>query len=101
MYRVEKWKSNNLPNPAMMRHILESEGYRVFQWGDSPGTGFPNHKHESHQTHWIISGSIEMTVERAGTFILEPGDRDFMPAGTYHSAQVLGDEHVIYLVGEK
>ncbi len=85
----------------MMRHILSSEGYQIFQWGDSPGSGFPVHKHENDQSHWIISGSIEMTVERAGTFILEPGDRDFMPAGTYHSAIVIGDEHVIYLVGEK
>lgn len=42
-----------------------------------------------------------MTVERNGTFILEAGDRDFLPAGTYYSARVLGDEHVIYLVGEK
>ena len=29
------------------------------------------------------------------------GDRDFMPAGTYHSARVAGDEPVMYLVGEK
>ena len=85
----------------MLRHILVSEGYTVFQWGDSPGSALPTHKHDNDQTHWIISGALEMTVERFGTFILEPGDRDFMPAGTYHSARILGEEHVIYLVGEK
>lgn len=101
MYRVEKWDGLNPPNPAMLWHILATEGYRVFQWGDSPGSAFPNHKHDNDQTHWIISGSLEMTVERFGTYTLEAGDRDIMPAGTYHSARVLGDKHVIYLVGEK
>ena len=28
-------------------------------------------------------------------------DRDFMPAGTYHSARVLGEEQLLYLIGEK
>lgn len=101
MYRVEKWDSTYPPNPAMLRHTLVSEGYQVFQWGDSPGSAFPNHKHENDQTHWIISGSLEMTVERFGTYTLEAGDRDFMPAGTYHSTRVLGEVHVVYLVGEK
>lgn len=101
MYHVEKWASAQPPNPAMLRYILTSEGYTVFQWGDSPGSAFPSHSHENDQTHWIISGSLEMTVERFGTVILEAGDRDLMPAGTYHSARVVGDEHVIYLVGEK
>lgn len=85
----------------MLRHILVSEGYTVFQWGDSPGSALPTHKHDNDQTHWIISGALEMTVERFGTFILEPGDRDFMPAGTYHSARILGEGHAVYLIGEK
>jgi quercetin dioxygenase-like cupin family protein len=49
----------------------------------------------------VISGTLELTVEKFGTFILEKGDRDLMPAGTYHSARVIGDEPVIYLIGEK
>ncbi len=100
-YRVERWNQNAAPNPAMLRHILVSEGYTVFQWGDSPGSIHPMHKHDSDQSHWVVSGSIEFNIERYGTVILEAGDRDFMPAGTYHSAKVLGDDHVIYLVGEK
>ncbi len=101
MYHVEKWTSNHAPNAAMLRYILTTEGYNVLQWGDSPGSALPTHSHENDQTHWIISGSMEMTVERIGTVTLEPGDRDFMPAGTYHSARVIGEEHVVYLVGEK
>ena len=100
-YRIERWSGLQAPNPAMLRHILVSEGYRVFQWGDRPEAVYANHKHDEDQSHWIISGSLELTIERVGTYILHPGDRDFMPAGTYHSARVVGEEPVVYLVGAK
>jgi quercetin dioxygenase-like cupin family protein len=85
----------------MMRHLLASAGFEVFVWCDAPGAVYGMHKHECEQSHWVISGSLELTVETVGTFILESGDRDIMPAGTYHSARVIGDENVNYLVGEK
>lgn len=85
----------------MLRHILVSEGYRVFQWIDQPDMVYAIHMHGEEQSHWVISGSLELTVERVGTFLLEAGDRDFMPAGTYHSARVIGEEPVAYLIGEK
>ena len=100
-YRVDKWAGMSAPNPAMLRHILVTEGYSVHQWQDQPEAMYGSHKHDNDQSHWILSGSLELTVERVGTFLLEPGDRDFMPAGTYHSARVVGDEPVMYLVGEK
>ncbi len=53
------------------------------------------------QSHWIVSGQFELTIENFGTVLLEAGDRDFMPAETYHSARVIGEEPVIYLIGEK
>jgi len=56
--------------------------------------------HADDQSHWVVSGRLELMVEGYGTFVLEAGDRDFMPAGTYHSARVLGDEPVLYLIGE-
>jgi quercetin dioxygenase-like cupin family protein len=100
-YRVEKWQELHAPNPANLRHALTVEGYQVFQWCDQPGVEYGSHMHSEHQSHWIISGSLELSVERVGVFVLEPGDRDFMPAGTYHSARVIGDEPVMYLVGAK
>lgn len=99
-YRVEKWPNVHQPNPAMLRHILVGEGYSVYQWSDHPGCVYPLHRHESDQVHWVISGTLEITIERVGTFVLEAGDRDHLPAGTYHSARVLGEESVIYLIGE-
>lgn len=100
-YRVEKWQELHAPNPAMLRHCLTKEGYQVFQWTDEAGMEYGSHMHGEDQSHWIISGSLELSVQGVGIFVLEPGDRDFMPAGTYHSARVLGDEPVMYIVGAK
>lgn len=85
----------------MLRRVLELEGYAVFQWCDQPEHFYGLHKHAEDQTHWIISGKLEMTVEAVGTFVLAAGDRDFMPAETYHTARVVSEEAVVYLVGEK
>ena len=100
-FRVEKWSEVHLPNAAMLRLQLEREGYRVFQWGDQPGNIYPAHKHAEDQSHWIISGALELTVQNFGNYILEAGDRDFLPAGTYHTARVVSEEPVVYLIGEK
>jgi len=83
----------------MLRHLMSIEGYRVFEWGDRPGSIYVNHKHDEDQSHWVVSGRLELTIEHYGVIVLEPGDRDFMPAGAYHSARVLGDKTVVYLVG--
>lgn len=100
-YRVERWKEVYSPNPAMLRLLLVREGYEVFQWADRPRAFYGAHKHPEEQSHWIISGNLEIHVKDVGTFQLGPGDRDFMPAETYHTAQVLGDEAVVYLIGIK
>ncbi|CAN5411603.1 hypothetical protein BH10ACI1_BH10ACI1_16920 [soil metagenome] len=100
-YRIERWKEMHLPNAAMLRYILVQEGYNVFQWSDQPEKIHAKHQHSQDQTHWIISGAMEITIERVGTFVLEAGDRDFMPANTYHTVRVVGEEQVIYLIGEK
>lgn len=101
-FRVEKWDKPHAPNAAMLRLILENEGYRVFQWSDRAGMIYGNHKHGEDQSHWIISGALEITVEGFGTYVLESGDRDFLPAETYHTARVVGEEEaVVYLIGEK
>jgi quercetin dioxygenase-like cupin family protein len=100
-YRIEKWSEIYPPNAAMLRHILFTEGYKIFQWCDQPERSYAQHSHGEDQSHWIVSGALEVTVENYGTVLLEAGDRDFMPANTYHSARVIGEEPVIYLIGEK
>jgi quercetin dioxygenase-like cupin family protein len=100
-YRIERWRQPFAPNPAMLRRVLESEGYAVFQWCDQPNAAYGLHKHGEDQAHWIVSGKLELTIEAVGTFVLAAGDRDFLPAHTYHTARVVSEEAVVYLIGEK
>lgn len=99
--QVQRWREVYAPSPAVLRMKLASEGYRIFHWVDRAGTIYGIHKHEEDQTHWIISGELEITFENGVSYILGVGDRDFMPANTWHTARVMGEEPVNYLVGEK
>jgi quercetin dioxygenase-like cupin family protein len=100
-YRVERWTGDIGPDPSTLRRIMEDDGYSVFEWSDGPDTIYDNHAHDDDQSHWIVSGKLELTVIDAGSYVLGPGDRDFMPAGMMHSARVVSDEPVIYLIGSK
>jgi quercetin dioxygenase-like cupin family protein len=88
-------------NEAFCRQTLKDEGYSVIVWTDAPGAHYSRHEHAKDQSHWILRGHLELTVEGHGTFVLGPGDRDIMPAGTVHSARVIGNEPAVYLIGEK
>ncbi len=98
--RVERWNEAGKPDAKMLRQRLTSENYNVFEWTDSPGTVYGPHSHAEDQSHWIISGALELTVGHEN-YTLQSGDGDFLPAKTTHSAFVLGDEPVRYLIGAK
>ena len=98
VYRVERWVGLQAPHAGSMRLKLAREGFQVNQWCDQPGTIYARHKHPESQTHWVISGELEISVP-SGTYRLGPGDRDYMPADTLHTARVIGDEAVTYFVG--
>ncbi len=98
--RVERWTDANPPDPKQLRRRLIDEGYSVFQWSDAPGTKYGRHAHPEDQSHWILSGELELRVDDEN-YVLRAGDRDFLPANTIHSAFVPGDAPVVYLIGAK
>lgn len=98
--RVEQWIDKNKPEARVLRQRLVQEGYIVFEWSDASGTAYGPHSHAEDQSHWIISGALELTVD-GETYTLRAGDRDFLPANTTHSAFVPGNESVSYLIGAK
>ena len=98
--RIEKWSDPNPPQADILREKLQSEGFSVFQWSDAPQTVYEPHLHADNQSHWVISGRLELTVGNE-TYTLEAGDRDFLPANTVHSAFVPGNQPVHYLIGSK
>jgi quercetin dioxygenase-like cupin family protein len=97
---VERWSEQTSPDERELKTKLIGEGYSVFQWSDAPGTKYGPHAHGEDQSHWILSGQLELRVGYE-TYILGPGDRDFLPANTMHSAVVPGDKPVTYLIGAK
>ena len=98
--RVERWSEPTLPDAAALRRRLEAEGYGVYSWSDPPGAEYPPHTHATDQSHWVLAGSLALTVG-GQEYVLRPGDRDWLPANTSHSARVVGSEPVVYLIGEQ
>ncbi len=99
-FKFERCNGDAVPDVATLRNILQSEGYDVMEWTDAPGTVYPPHSHLDDQSHWVISGELELTVGPE-TYTLLAGNRDLLPAGTTHSAFVPGKAPVRYLIGVK
>lgn len=97
---IERWSGTEAPHANELRKHLEGEGYSVFQWTDAPGTKYGPHSHAEDQSHWVLSGELELRVGHE-TYTLRAGDRDFLPANTTHSAFVPGGIPVVYLIGAK
>ena len=98
--KVERWEETVVPEARELRARMEAEGFGVFQWSDPPGRVYPPHAHADDQSHWIVRGTLALTVD-GDEYVLGPGDRDFLPAGTVHSARVTSAEPVVYLIGSK
>jgi len=98
--QIEKWSESLPPESEVLKARLLDEGYSVFQWSDAPGTKYGPHAHAEDQSHWILSGELELRVGHE-IYTLRAGDRDFLPANTMHSAFVPGDKAVTYLIGAK
>jgi quercetin dioxygenase-like cupin family protein len=97
---IERWSNAGPSDSEQMKQRLLAEGYSVFEWTDAPGTKYGPHSHAEDQSHWIISGELELRVSYE-TYVLRAGDRDYLPAGTIHSAFVPGDKPLVYLIGAR
>ena len=99
-FEVEYRAAAAPPDARALRRQMGREGYSVFEWNDAPRTVYGPHSHAEDQSHWIISGELELTVGDK-TYTLRAGDRDFISANTMHSAFVRDRQPVHYLIGAK
>ena len=99
--RLEHWGRGDGPltEKSMMR-VLESEGYEVVVYAYRAGTAFPEHSHSREKCDAVLQGTLRVTI--AGVLLyLKRGNRLYIPAGTRHSAEVVGEETVLALDGTK
>lgn len=100
-FQIERWNEVYAPNPAMLRLLLERKGYQVFQWGGIFESIIVLHKFHKYKIYQVVSGKLEINIERFGLFELETGESLVIPPETYHSVRFTSEETTIYLIGEK
>ena len=95
--RVEHWQEEWGPlGEAAMRKRLEAEGYSVSRYTYPPGTSFSAHTHEVDKKDTVLRGRLKIGAE-GKEVVLGPGDMIEIPAGTVHTAEVVGEETVVSL----
>jgi quercetin dioxygenase-like cupin family protein len=97
--RLESWEEADGPlTEKRVMGFLEREGYEVAVFAYREGTIFPEHEHAQDKCDAVMEGFLRVTVGDR-TYDLKPGDRLYLPAGTRHSAQVIGKRTVVSLDG--
>jgi quercetin dioxygenase-like cupin family protein len=79
-----------------LRAKLEARGYRVARYTYSPGTVFPDHRHDVDKIDAVVEGRFRLVIG-GHLAVLGPGDWVEVPRGAIHSAAVIGDEPVVSL----
>ncbi len=99
--RLEKWQSLDGPlTERRLMRVMELEGYDVILYTYRTGTVFPEHEHAQEKCDAVLEGVLRVTVGDE-VFDLAKGDRLYLPAGTRHAAQVVGEKTVVSLDGTK
>ena len=99
--RLERWHPSDGPiTEKRMMGVMESEGYEVASYVYRAGTVFGPHEHAQDKCDGVVQGVLRVVVGDE-TFDLGSGDRLYLPAGTRHSAQVVGNETVLSLDGTR
>jgi quercetin dioxygenase-like cupin family protein len=97
--RLERWSPRDgaLTEKRLMRS-MEFEGYSVLVYTYRAGTTFPPHAHAQSKCDAVLQGTLRVTVGDR-VFDLTAGDRIYLPPGTRHAAEVVGEKTVVSLDG--
>jgi len=76
----------------LQRHDLVVPGREVIQVivELEPGTTAPSHSHPGEEIIYVLEGTWEYTLEGQPPVIVNAGEVLFIPAGTNHSARIVG-----------
>jgi quercetin dioxygenase-like cupin family protein len=99
--RLEHWDPADGPvSEKRMMGVMHAEGYEVAVYAYREGTSFPVHEHAHEKCDGVLEGVLRVTVGDV-VYDLGAGDRLYLPAGTRHSAQVVGGKTVVSLDGTR
>jgi quercetin dioxygenase-like cupin family protein len=97
--RLVGWEEEDGPlTEKRLMGVLEQEGYEVAVYAYRQGTVFPEHEHAQEKCDAVVEGFLRISVGET-VYDLKPGDRLYLPAGTRHSAEVIGRRTVVSLDG--
>ena len=97
--RLERWNPADGPlTEKRLMRLMELEGYDVLVYTYRPGTRFSGHEHAQGKCDAVLEGVLRVTAD-GQTFDLRKGDRLYVPAGTPHTAEVVGETTVVSLDG--
>jgi len=97
--RLERWTSADGPlNERRLMRVMELEGYDVLVYTYRAGTRFGEHQHAQAKCDAVLEGVLRVTAD-GQIFDLKSGDRLYVPAGTRHAAEVVGEKTVVSLDG--
>ena len=96
--RLRRWdaEEDGPPEQERLLDLLRARGFHASRHVYPPGTTFDEHTHDVDKIDAVVSGRFRMTAPGQEA-VLEPGDWLEVPAGTPHTARVVGDEPVVTL----
>lgn len=95
--RLERWDPADGPvSEKRMMGVLHAEGFEVAVYAYREGTSFREHQHSQEKCDGVLEGVLRVTVGDE-VYDLGAGDRLYLPAGTRHSAEVVGRQTVVSL----
>jgi quercetin dioxygenase-like cupin family protein len=100
MLDIVRWTKPKKPTLEEIQQMLTAEGLEFDLFSDKPGTKYGRHKHPFDDFIVIVSGRMKLTTD-TNEWVMKPGDRLTLPAGTSHSAVMLGKEEVRYISANK
>jgi quercetin dioxygenase-like cupin family protein len=95
--KLSRWDPSWGPmSDRAMSERLQEGGYSISKYHYPPGTHFPLHTHAEDKVDSVLEGKLKISWD-GGSAVLEAGDMIEIPAGTRHSAEVVGTVTVISL----
>lgn len=95
--RLERWDPADGPvSEKRMMGVLHAEGFEVAVYAYREGTSFREHQHSQEKCDGVLEGVLRVTIGD-DVYDLGAGDRLYLPAGTRHSAEVVGRQTVVSL----